>query len=278
MPHGVLERVTARFRRTTLGAALAAALAGATGCGAPDVHVDPKDPEYEFRVGMAEIEHRRSVQAQEHLKRFLDAHPGHVKADSAQYFLGLAKMRAKLFPEAAVEFQILNQEYPRSPLRPAAAFQECASYQAQVRSPQLDPTFALRARTCFNDYLTRYPGAADSAAAVHELSVIADYLAEKELRLGEMFVRMKRPEAARVYLEGLLEDYPGSRWEADACYQLGRAREQMFDIVEAIAAYRRAVEAAPESGAARSARDRLSALGETLSAPTDSAGSGPGAP
>ena len=256
---------------------VACALLGA-GCGTPHVDVAPGDPEYEFQLGMAQFAQGRHLEAQEHLKRFLDTHPGHAKADSAQLFLGRAKMGAKLYPEAAVEFQILGQEYPRSPLRDEAAFAECSSYQRQVRSPQLDPTFAIRARTCFQDFMNRYPGAADSAAAVAELNEIAAYLAEKQLRLGELFVRMKRPQAARVYLEGLLEEYPGTRWDADAWLQLGRAREQLRAPLEAAAAYRRALAATPSAETARAARERLSALGLPEAAAGDSNGSGPGAP
>jgi len=249
-----------------------AALAG--GCGTPRVGVAPTDPEYELRLGLAQEARGRHLEAQDHLKRFLDLHPGHAKADSAQLFLGRAKLNAKLYPEAAVEFQILIQEYPRSPLRDEAAFQECVSYAKQMRSPALDPTFALRARTCFGDYLTRNPGASDSAAAVAQLREIADHLAEKDLRLGALFVRMKRPEAARVYLEGLLESYPGTRWEPDAWLQLGHARLQMKAPLEAAAAFRKVLSDYPQSEAAHAAREHLSALGEALPAAPDSAGPG----
>jgi outer membrane assembly lipoprotein YfiO len=266
------------LRRRHAACGVVATLLLAAGCGTPHVDVAPTDPEYEYRIGMAQSRRGRHLEAQEHFKRFLDTHPGHAKADSAQLFLGRAKLESKLYPEAAVEFMILAQEYPRSPLRDEAAFAECLSYQRQVRSPQLDPTFAIRARTCFTDYLNRYPGAADSAAAVAQLQEIAAYLAEKQLRLGELFVRMKRPQAAQVYLEGLLAEYPGTRWDAEAWLQLGRAREQLHAPLEAAAAYRRALAAAPSPDIARQARERLSELGEPESAARSSNGSAPGAP
>jgi outer membrane assembly lipoprotein YfiO len=277
MRTGVPE-AAARRRRLARGLGLAAAVgAGALACGTPRVGVPPADPEYELRLGLLQAARGRNLEAQEHLKKFLDLHPGHAKADSAQLVLGRAKMGAKLFPEAAVEFQILGQEYPRSPLRDEAAFLECVSYLEQVRSPQLDPTLALRARTCFGEYLARYPGGSDSSAAVAHLHAIADHLAEKDLRLGALFVRMKRPEAARVYLEGLLASYPGTRWEPDAWLYLGRAREQLHAPAEAAVAYRRVLESYPDSEAAREARERLAALNLPPS-PEDGGGTAPLSP
>jgi len=251
----------------------------ATTCGPPDVGVPPADPEYDLRVGLVQEQRGHHLDAQERLKRFLDRHPGHAKADSAQFVLGRSKLASKLYPEAAVEFQILVQEYPRSPLRDEAAFLECVSYAEQVRSPALDPTQALHARTCLNDFLVRYPGAADSAAAVARLAAIADHLAEKQLRLGVLFVRMKRPDAARVYLEGLLQDYPGTRWEPDAWLYLGRAQEQMRAPLDAAAAYRNIVERFPDSEVASEARARLAGLAVSQPAAHDTTGgSGPETP
>ncbi len=237
-----------------------AGLGAVAGCGGPRVAIAPTDPLYEFRVGLADNARHHWVEAQDHLKRFLDLHPGHVNADSAQYELGLAKMGAHLYPEAAVEFQILGQEYPRSPLRPAASFQECVSYVKQVRSTQLDPTPAIRAQTCLDEYMLRFPGAADSAAAVNHLRDLADHLAEKDLRLGRMFVRMKRPRAARVYLQNVLHATPGSRWEPEALLYLGQVEELEAQPAEAAKAYRRVVTEHGGTEAARPARERLDKL------------------
>ena len=230
------------------------------GCGGPCISIAPSDPRYEFRAGLAENDRHHWIEAQEHLKRFLDLHPGHANADSAQYAIGLAKMGAHLYPEAAVEFQILGQEYPRSPLRAAASFQECVSYVKQVHSTQLDPTPAIRAQTCFEESMLRFPGAADSAASVAHLRDLADYLAEKDLRLGRMFVRMNRPRAARAYLSNLLKESPGTRWAPDALLYLGEVEELERKPTEAAKAYRRVLTEHADAKAAQTARQRLDKL------------------
>jgi len=263
-------------RRLALAVCRAAIVATGLGggCGGPRIHVAPNDPEYEYRLGAAELQRRHWVAAEEHLKRFVDLHPGHARADSAQYGLGMAKLGARLYPEAAVEFQILGQEYPRSALRDDAAFQECVSYSKQLRSSQLDPTPAYRAKTCFQDYLLRFPGAPDSAAAVAKLAVIADYLAEKDFQLGSMFVRMKRPRVGRVYLTGLVQSYPGAARVPEALVYLGRAAEQDWQFSDAAAFYRRVLTEYPNSHSAPEASRRLAGLIERhpdlVPAPRDS--------
>jgi outer membrane protein assembly factor BamD len=271
-------RETAAAGRARIGPVAAVALCVAAGCGAPRIGVAPTDPEYDLRMGLVQEARGKHLDAQEHLKRFLDAHPGHAKADSAQLFLGRAKMGSHLYPEAAVEFQILAQEYPRSTLRDDAAFLECASYFEQVRSPQLDPTLAFKARTCFHEYLVRYPNGTDSVTAVARLAEVADHLAEKDLRLAQMFVRMKRPEAAVVYLEDLLENYPGTRWEADAWLYLGRARELLREVEGAAQAYRKAQAIGPGSDAAGEARERLEELLRHFPVVDDSTGAARSSP
>src|SRR5204863_10090099 len=101
----------------------------------------------------------------------------------------------------------------------------CVSYVKQVHSTQLDPTPAIRAQTCLDEYMLRFPGAPDSAAAAAHLRDLADHLAEKDLRLGRMFVRMKKPRAARVYLANVLHQSPDTRWAPDALLYLGEVEE-----------------------------------------------------
>ena len=247
-------------RRARVTALLCGFGLGVVGCGGPRIAVAPSDPEYEFRLGQAEMQRQHWISAQDHLKRFLDLHPGHARADSAQYLMGGAKFGAKLYPEAAVEYQIVGQEYPRSDLRLDAAFQECVSYARQMRSPNLDPTPAIRARTCFDEFLLRASTAADSARARVELGKIADFLAEKDFQIGKMYVGMKLPASARVYLEDILQKYPESSRIPDVWFLMGRAAELEKNWADAAAAYRRVLQESATSKAAPGARNRLEHL------------------
>ena len=111
------RRLGRHFWFTVLAGAIVA-----SGCGGPNLQIAPTDPRYELEVGRAEFASRHWLEAQTHLKKFLDAHPGHALADSAQLLLGLSLYESKSYSEAAVEFAILGREFPRSLLRDDAAY------------------------------------------------------------------------------------------------------------------------------------------------------------
>ena len=235
-------------------AVLAAILSSGSGCGGSRVALPRDDPRYEFEYGLAEYERGHWLEAQTHLKRFLDLHPGHAVADSAQYLLGLAKSGGGSHAEAAVEFAILVREFPRSTLRDDGAFQECRCYFEQMLPAELDPTFANRAMTCFREFLLRHPESELGATAEQRLLDIDDRLAEKDVRVGILFAKMNQPAAAQVYLLGVLQSHPRSRWVPDALLWLGRSQEKQGDAAAALATWRQLLGSFPDAAAAREAR------------------------
>lgn len=231
-------------------------------CGGPRVLTAPTDPRFEFDRGCAELHRGRQVDAQAHFKRFLDLHPGHAVADSAQFLVGMALFGSKSYAEAAVEFALMGREYPRSDLRDDAAYWECMSYYKQMRPAQFDPTFATKSSDCFAEMEMRFPDSDKAAESRDRRSEIADRLAEKEFRLGVLFTKLKKPVAARIYLEGILRDYPRSTWVPQSLLWIGRAWETEGRPADAAASYRRLIDGFPESKAAAEARHRLRALVE----------------
>jgi outer membrane protein assembly factor BamD len=234
------------------------------GCGMPRVRVSKDSERYDFEVGLAAFKARHYLDAQTYLKRFLDLHPGHAVADSAQFLLGLSQYNGRSYAESSVEFAILVREFPRSQLRDAAACYECLSYHAQIRPPQLDPTFAHRARGCFNEFLLRYPESSYAGEAREKLQEIADRLAEKEYRLGVMWFNLKRYRASLVYLDELLQKFPDSRWVPDALLWKAQAHEKQWQFEEAIKAYEALVEGFPDHPAGREAQRQLQQLRRRL--------------
>ena len=229
-------------------------------CGGPRVLTSPSDPRYEFDLGRAEFLRGREVDAQTHLKRFLDLHPGHALADSAQLLVGMAMFGSKSYAEAAVEFALFGREFPRSDLRDDAAYWECMSYFRQMRPAQFDPTFAQKSADCFVEMEMRFPDSGNVASAKTRRSEITDRLAEKEYRLGVLFTKMKKPAAGRIYLGGILRDYPNSSWVPPSLLWIGRAWETDGKPADAAASYRRLIDGFPESRPAAEARERLRAL------------------
>jgi outer membrane protein assembly factor BamD len=243
------------------------------GCGGPQVQLAKTDARYNFERGRSEFAHQHWLEAQTFLKRFLDTNPGNAAADSAQFLIARALYEQKSYAEASVEFGVLPREYPRSPLREEAGYCECMSTFKQMRSSQLDPTFANRAATCFQEFLLRYPDTTWRQASNDRLRDIDDRLAEKQYRLGSMFAKMKRPAAARVYLDEIVLKYPQSRWVPPALVWIGSCQQQQGDFAAARASFERVVRDYPDTQPAREATSRLARMGgaaAAVSAPADS--------
>jgi len=244
------------------------------GCGGPSVPLAKTDPRYSLERGRVEFGAKHWLEAQTHLKRFLDTNPGHAAADSAQFLVARALYESKSYAEAAVEFGVLPREYPRSLLREESGYNECLSNFKQMRSSQLDPTFATRAATCFQEFLLRYPDTTWRQASQERLQDIDDRLAEKQYRLGRMFAKMKRPGAALVYLEDVVQTYPKSRWVAPSLYWIGRSQEQRGEFAAARQSFERLVTEFPATEWGQEARRRLGPAtpsGAGSSVPADSA-------
>jgi outer membrane protein assembly factor BamD len=236
------------------------------------------DPRFSLERGRAEFARRHWLEAQTHLKRFLDTNPGNAAADSAQFLVARALFESKSYAEAAVEFGVLPREYPRSALREEAGYCECWSTFKQMRSSQLDPTFANHAATCFQEFLLRYPETTWRQASQDRLRDIEDRLAEKQYRLGIMFAKMKRPAAARVYLEEVVKAYPNSHWVAPSLLWIGCSQQQQGEYEGARQSFERLVNEYPATEWARQAEHFLSPASDRAtegSAPPDSIRSRP---
>ena len=241
----VKSRRPHRFVSWILVAAFAAPLS-LTGCGGPRVSVPRTSDRYEYEMGKAAYEVGHFIDAQTHLKRFLDVHPGHAAADSAQLLLGMAQFEVKSYAEAAVEFAILVREFPRSGLLDVAAYQECLCYKEQMSEAQLDPTYAFRTRACLNEFILRYPESPRREDARGSLQEIADLLAEKEFRLGVMWTKMKRYRAAIIYFDEVLQKYPTSIWVPESLFWKARCLQERKQFDEAIAMLRLLIDSFPE--------------------------------
>jgi len=240
------------------------------GCGMPPVPVAKTSARYDYEAGRVALEAKRYLDAQTFLKRFLDLNPGHAVADSAQLLLGLAQFRGGSFAESAVEFAILVREFPRSELRDDAAYHECMAFFEQMRPAQLDPTFAERARGCFNEFLLRFPESSLGDEARARLLEISDRLAEKEYRTADMFMSLKHYDSALVYADEILTRYASSTWVPRALLLRARALARLKRSNEAQETLQRFLSAFPQHPLVAEARDLLQQLrGQPAPAPTE---------
>jgi outer membrane protein assembly factor BamD len=232
----------------------------AAGCGGSRISVPRTSDRFEFESGKVAYGKKHWLDAQKHLKRFLDLHPGHAAADSAQWLLGMSQFQVKSYAEAAVEFAILVREFPRSDLRDEASLQECLCYREQMSETSRDPTFAFRTRSCIDEFVLRYPDSPLRDAARGELQDIANGLAEKDFVLGMMWTKMKRHRAAIIYFDEVLQKYPNSIWVPESLFWKARCLQERQQDDEAIKLLRLLVQSFPDHKVTAAAQNELEHL------------------
>jgi TolA-binding protein len=112
---------------------------------------------------------------------------------------GLISMKAGRYPSAIAKFQAFQRAHPKSPLaEPAEYFSANALFELGAR----DPSNYNQAILQFNDLAMRYPRGRFAASA--------------QLREAQAFLRINDSLDARLTLQKLLRDHPGTPEAASA--------------------------------------------------------------
>jgi len=246
------------IRRLRL-AVLLLLLAGlASGCGGSLQETKRGHADYES--GKAAFDRSDWYNAVLDLKAYVEQFPGTEKTDDALFYLGSAYFRQKEFALASSQFDRLIRDFPQSSYQPDALFylarcDDVASHQAL-----LDQTETHRAINRYKQFLDLYPDDEHAAEARDRYRVLLDRLAEKRYRNGRLYVKLKQPRAAALYLRSVLADYPDSHWSGDAALLLADILVKEGKPDEAIATLRKIPEDVASADVKRRAEERLRSL------------------
>src|SRR5512144_1109547 len=113
-----MRRISAAFLLCAALAALGASLAGCAAVSRPSVHSEPE----RLELARREAKNRDWLSAIELLKTYIERNAGSAQVDEAIYLLGDCYLKTKDYPNAAVEFERLQRDYPESDSSAAASF------------------------------------------------------------------------------------------------------------------------------------------------------------
>jgi outer membrane assembly lipoprotein YfiO len=120
--------------------------------------------------------------------------------------------------EAAIdEYRQLLADYPTA----------ARADEAQIRLAELylrlSPNFALdqsetgdKALAAVDLFFERYPDSKLAARAAALRVEIQDKLARKEFEAGKFYLKRKQYRSAKIYFEGIVKEYPDTKWVAEA--------------------------------------------------------------
>ncbi|MFO7798186.1 outer membrane protein assembly factor BamD [Rhodohalobacter sp.] len=134
----------------------------------------------------------------------------------AQFYLAESYFNNRRYLLAASEYERYAQFHPNSPKREEADFKKALSYYNLSPRYRLDQSYTYQAIENFRLLLSRFPNSEYGDDASEYISELRSKLARKSYSAGEFYKRTSRYEAAAVYFDIVIDDYPETSWAEKA--------------------------------------------------------------
>jgi outer membrane protein assembly factor BamD len=227
--------------------AMTAAVIIASGCGSNSSKKLIKKGLYNcngrLETAMKRIEKRNYNDAVRILNEIKYQCGGSSFMDTVYYHTAMSHFRLKQYVDARFEFENLQQEFPRSPFVEESYYRLGQMRFLRSKKWNRDQTETKEAIRLFGDYMDLYPDGVFADSVRHFNTIANEKLAEKEFRTAMFYRRQKEHEAALIYFNSLLTQYPQSKFISEATIGMvealtavGRvedARETIEDLVVA---------------------------------------------
>lgn len=188
------------------------------------------------------------------LEAFVQQYLGDPRAPQARYDLGRAHMARREYVTAASHFQRLVEDFPASPLGLPARFSMCESYMLLSPRPQLDQEYTEVAIAHCESVATNFPGTEEAEKAAAFLTDLREKLAAKAYETGAHYLRRKVYDAAVIYFNEVVRNFPTSSYAPAALARLVETYGTMGYVEDADAARTRLLAEFPESTEAQQVR------------------------
>ncbi len=137
-------------------------------------------------------------------------------AAAAQYKLGLVLKGLLRYYEAEDALNKVVSNYPDSEWAAAAKFQIAACRAAVSRGPDYDQGSAKEAEEKFEAFVKEHPDAALSVEAEKNIEQLKEKDAESNYSIARFYEKQKEFEAAKIYYNAVINNYPNSQWSVKA--------------------------------------------------------------
>ena len=181
----------------------AAVLVGCGGHVLPEIHSEADRLSTARRL-YAEREYAGAIEL---LKTYTESAGDSADVDDAIYLLGACYLGTHDWALAAVEFERLLKDYPESDSSAAASFRLGQAYYGQSRRADFDQEYTLKAVEQWQSYLTSYPNHWLQGGARGKIHEARTRLARKLVATGNLYLKLKLPQPARVYFQRALDEY-----------------------------------------------------------------------
>jgi len=191
----------------------------------------------QLRVAQLRYDRHEYTGAIELLKGYLQYQTGAGDLDQAHFLLGMCYVQDKDWPMAATEFGLVTTDFADSPRAADAHYWLALSYWKQSHPAAYDQEMTRRAIAQVDRFLALYPGHPKAAEAQQIKRDGRARLAEKAIKNGRLYLKLRQFTPARYYFAQVQKDYADTPWveqarvgEAEALFGLGQkdAARQML--------------------------------------------------
>lgn len=172
--------------------------------------------EVAFEKSMAQFQNEKYNDAARSFETVLSIGRGTQIAQDAQYYLAESYYNDRQYLIAATEYRRFATNYPRADRVAEVQYKEALSHYQMSPRYNLDQTDTYQAIELFQLFLRRYPNSEFADSARDYVDELRNKLALKDYRAAELYLRIKRYEAAAIYFGMIIEQYPDSRWAEPA--------------------------------------------------------------
>jgi outer membrane protein assembly factor BamD len=204
------------------------------------------DADAKIRLANELFDNGKFGQAAVEYKDFLADFAGDERGDLAQYRLAECFRLDEDYPLAAIEYRILINDYGYSEYIDDAFYLEGLSFFMQHPRSEREQSKSFEALTRINRFLEIFPDSPRKAEAKRTREDIYDILGEKDFKNARVYYSGKNYNAALLYFDKVVKDYPSTIWAVRSRYYRGMIAEEMGDITLAMKEYGEAVSSSHE--------------------------------
>ncbi|MFC1535662.1 outer membrane protein assembly factor BamD [Candidatus Neomarinimicrobiota bacterium] len=160
-----------------------------------------------FDRGIAHFEKKRWSRAGEDFKWVVTNNPASSIAAEAQYSYAECLFKQKLYIEAQVEFERLIRQWASSEHLVEARYRIVECLVAQSPDFYFDQKSTRAAIEELQGFVDDFPASPQRKEAEERIRELREKIANKYYESGRLYLKWRRSQSARLYLENILSQY-----------------------------------------------------------------------
>lgn len=246
------------YRRIQWTVATVLGLIFLAGCGSGITMKNYNTVEEQFGHSMDAYQAHHYLKAIDGFQKVVYNFSGASMVDSAQYYMAMSYYQNKEYFLAASEFERLVNNYPGSQFVDDAQYMSGLCYfKSAPKHYGLDQEELVKAIDMLQDFVTDHPSSELVADAKETIHLGQERLAHKRFENGRMYFRLGNYKSAKIYFQGVIDDYTTTDYAGRALYYLADIEYKLKNFEEARQKFQNFLVIYPEHELAEKARKKI---------------------